>query len=382
MSSKTKILKVAAGGLASSAKSSVNKSKLISGILNTFNDSVVSGPGLNLVASAQRELLSGSANTAESLLKRAALNGKFAKGEFESVELAALRSLTQGIKKKEAMPMKDYSAISANSRSIPLLLNKNNFPTRMSSQGFVPLTDININKPGLTLKQASGKIGDRFTDEGATNLIAAWNMDPQAAAKYSEFYPRVNKALNETGIPMDRVSGAWAVLSSGAKPERNAELLEQIARNPSVLYTTKENQELALMFLAGLIDDPAKVLGRGKRFNFDMNSLFPDDPRYLTGDTRYAQNVQGILNAYGKSEFAGLFDPFGRRYEEIYVRPGIEAARRMGIIPNRLQAGTWGNWRNKMSGISEDVSDNILSGMKDFPYNENIYKKAIKKLSL
>jgi hypothetical protein len=353
---------------------------LAGSVLSQFESSVVSGPGLNLAAAVKQELAQGNMTSAIGLLKRGSMSGQFA-GKLEAKELAALRTATAKINRSEAMPVESYRKSAKVSAKNPLFLNEANFPERMSQQGFVPLSNIDINSPTLTLRQFEGDVRKNFIDEGAQNLIAAWNMDPAAAQKYSRFYFRTQDQLADTGIPLDRVGGAWATLSAQADPTRNAELLRQVLRDPKALTTTRENQLLALRFLSGDVDDAALALGRGKRFNFMQNSIDPFDPRYLTGDTRYAQNLQGVLTAYKTAPFKGLFSPRGRRYEEIYVKPGLEAASRMNVSPSELQAGSWGNWRNKMAGIQDDLPENLLSDLAGFDYNPQVYADALRLLS-
>lgn len=361
------------------------KLRALRSMVDAFDDAIVSGPGLSLSRAIKRELSAGNATAAEGILKRAALNGRF-DGDLNAEELKRLRSITDDIDKKLAMPFKEYAALAKSSTKEPLFLDETNFPAEMSRRGFVPLTGVNINNPkggnpNLTIRGFTGDVRERFIDEGAQNLIAAWNLDPAAARRYSRFYPRVRDKLEATGIPMDRVGGAWATMSSRAEPGRNAELLGQVLRDPTAVATTSENQLLALRFLAGLVDDPAQALGMGKRFNFMHNSIDPLNPAYLTGDTRYAQNVQGVLTAYDRAAFPGMFTPHQpQRYMDIYSQPGFEAALRLGVSPSALQGGTWGNWRNIMAGIPDDIPPNLLDDLANFNYNPDVYNKALRKL--
>tara|TARA_R110000868_G_C10820711_1_gene758605 strand:+ start:49 stop:1182 length:1134 start_codon:yes stop_codon:yes gene_type:complete len=359
-----------------SAKASILKS-----LIAELSDSVATGAGLNLIRSARDLVTSGRADDAAALLLRAGSSGVFG-GNLDDVEKTALRRLfTTGGLGVKPMAVKDAKSIQQVAALSPLILNNKNFPSRMRELGFVPLTGQNINNPGLTLAQFTGKTKNRFIDEGARNLQAAIDLDPTAAAEYAKFYPKVQQQLLETGVPVERVGGAWATLSAAADPETNAELLTRIMRNPEQATTSQLNQMDALRFLSGQVDDASDVLGQGKRFNFMMNSISPDDPRFLTADTRYAQNLQGIKNTYATAPFSGLFQPRGRRYGEIYVEPGLEAARRSGMNPNAVQAASWGNWRNQLFGIPMDVRGDLLGDLSGFDYNPDAYSTALSRIS-
>jgi hypothetical protein len=352
---------------------------IVRGIIRVLSDSVASGAGINLVRTAENLISTGQSSAAMGLLRRAASNGKFG-GELDQVERQSLKLLTKPFTDVAPMSVKEYGALGKASKMLPIRLDASNFPKRMRDEGFVPLSGININNPGLTRRQYSGATRDRFIDEGAQNLIAAVNLDPKAAEQYAKFYGRTRDQLAATGIPLENIGGAWAALSARAEPVWNAELLRRIVRDPSKLTTSEDNQRLALRFLAGQIDDPALVLGQGKRFNFLMNSTRPEDPRFLTADTRYAQNLQGIKNTYERAPFAGMFQPFQKRYGQIYVEPGIEAARRLGMSPGSTQAAAWGNWRNKMYGIADDLPENLLDDLANMDYDPAFYGRALGNL--
>jgi hypothetical protein len=353
----------------------------VGNILRGLSDSLATGAGLNLFRTADNLINTGNTKGALELLRRAARNKKFG-GELDAVEVAMLKQLTEPLKDVAPMGVAEYKALSAASKKMPLRLEADNFPTRMSEQGFVPLTGVNINNPSLTIKEYVGPTRERFIDEGARNLVAAVNLDPQAAQQYAKFYERTRDQLAATGAPLENIGGAWATLSAQADPVWNAELLRRIVRDPSQLVTSEDNQRLALRFLAGQIDEPMEVLGRGKRYNFMMNSIRPDDPRFLTADTRYAQNLQGVKNTYADAPFAGMFSPHEstNRYGRIYVEPGIEAARRLGMTPGQTQAAAWGNWRNKMFGIENDLPEDLLVDLADMNYNPGVYRSALDRL--
>lgn len=377
---------------------------VLKGIIKEFNPSVATGASLNLVRTAKDLINAGRTDEALEMLARAATGGSF-KGQIDQVEKDSLKKVLGIVKKSEKvlnkkgkmvrkdyfetsfgtrhMPEEDYKLLAETSSGLPLVLNKNTFPSRMSDMGFVNLSGTNINRPSITIKDFTGKTKNRFIDEGARNLITSVNLDPERAKQYATFYNRTEKALGGTGIPLPRVGGAWATLSEQADPERNARLLINILNDPTGQYTSQKNQMLALKFLSGQVDDPAEALGRGKRFNFMHNSIDPSNPDYFTADTRYAQNLQGIKNTYSKAPFADMFAPrsSSNRYGNIYIEPGLEAARRMGMNPSELQAAAWGNWRDKMYGIPFDLSENILGDIQNFDYDPRVYADALDRIS-
>lgn len=356
------------------------KASVIRDLIESFAQEAASGAGLNLARTAKNTYRNAGADAAAALLARASTYKKFG-GELDPVEVVALKRLfdpkSLGV---TPMGLDMYTAAAEASITTPLVLNAKNFPSRRAAEGFVPLTGQNINKPGLTLRDFTGKTRDRFIDEGATNLIAAINLDPAAAQRYKTFYKRANAGQLESGIPMDRVTGAWGVLSAKAEPEWNAELLRRVLVDPTGATTSQRDQMLALKFLAGNVDEALAELGKGKRFNFTMNTLMPDDPRFFTGDTRFAQNTQGIFNTYNRAPFAGLFAPHERRYGEIYIQPGLEAARRLAWLPGETQAGAWGNWRN-LAGIPTDLAADLFDPIKNFEYDAEIYRRALEEVA-
>jgi hypothetical protein len=345
-------------------------------IINDFRTQAATGAGLNLAKAAEALARSGDEAQAMGLLKRASSYKKFS-GDMDSVEASALKSLMEDYT-GPAMTVEKYNKAGQAAVKQPLILDSTNFPQRMSDMDFVPLTNVDINKPSVTMKQFQGKDKDRFIDEGAQNLIAAWNLSPADAKKFSSFYRRLNKEAGSTNIPLDRMAGNIAVTSAGRDPELNLRLANAIAKDPRGLVTSVEDQILALDYLAGRVADDAAELGVGKRYNFKGNIVNPDDPTMLTADTRYAQNLQGIPNTYSRAAFKGLFDPksSSNRYGNIYTQPGMEAARRMNMLPSELQAGTWGNWRKYLFGIEDDLPTGLLSDVQNMPYNPMMYQDA------
>lgn len=356
------------------------KARALGSLLKEFRDSIATGSGLNLVSTVENLIKAGDTETAASILKRAGTAGGFG-GKFDNVEKAALKGIASRIS-STPMESKLYGALGQASKQTPLVLGSRNFPKRMADLGFQPLSGINLNNPTMTVGNFTGNTRSRFIDEGANNLIAAWNLNPKAAQEYATFYNRTRDQLEATGVPIDRIGGAWATLSSQADPVFNAELLRRIVRNPEELTTSELNQRLALEFLGGKISDPAEALGRGKRFNFMMNSIDPDNPAYLTADTRYAQNLQGVKNIYKRAPFAGMFQPFNTsdRYNKIYIQPGLEAARRLGVTPGAAQAGAWGNWRSELFDLPADLPPGLLDDLANLDYNPEIYIRALRRL--
>ena len=251
------------------------------------------------------------------------------------------------------------------------------------AKGFVPVTGQNLNKPGFGIREwekMSKKEQQRYIDEAATNLVSGWMLDPQKAQAYASFYPRVRTGLEGSGLPLRNIGGIWAVTSAQASPMRNAAIMNSIIANPTGKATSLADQKLALRYLIGDVTDDYEALGAGKRRNFLINSINPEDPEALTADTRYMQNALGALTNYKKTtETTGLFDPYARQYSAIYKEPGLEAARRLGLIPNALQAGAWGNWRDVMAGIPTDLSADLfnpIQGLAD-SFDADVYRRAL-----
>jgi hypothetical protein len=86
------------------------------------------------------------------------------------------------------------------------------------------------------------------------------------------------------------------------------------------------------------------------------------------------------MQRYKDAPFAGQFDPFGKRYQDVYVPVAQEAARRLGEIPSAAQAGGWGNWRNKYYNIPMDIADNLLQDVQGVNYNPSQFETILKKL--
>jgi hypothetical protein len=370
-------------------------------ILKKLDGVVESGAGANLRATIAR-LAATNDTDLPKLIRTAASRGVFA-GKFNGPEKIALRKIvddTIGLKgeklSKEAFDVQQRAA-----SKMPLIFgDANPFSTRMRELGFIPLTGQNYNKPGIVLKSTASsafpEITPQFTEESARNLIAAYNIDPKAAEEYAKFYPRVAQSLEATGIPMDRVGGAWATMSAQADPEVNAARLIDIITSPEKALipvvpkgaaatgapriSNLDDEILSLRFLAGQIplEEAQQYLGRGKRYNFLMNSIEPSNPLYYTADTRDSQAAQGLINTYKVAPFEGQFDPFGPRYEA-YKKSGLVAAERTGLLPNALQAGAWGNIRN-FAGKPTDFSEDYLAPLANTDYNPERYLEVLKRL--
>jgi hypothetical protein len=367
-------------------------------IVDELAGSTTSSAALNLARAIQDKVRAGDLNSAARIIAGTG-QGNFA-GALTAAEKKALRPYVEQFRptfipddvrgearKVLSAELKDYVDAQAKVQlASPLVLTPKTMPQLQMARGFVPVTGQNLNAPGFGIREweaMTPKQRQRYIDEGANNLIAGYNLDPQAAALYSMFYPRIREQLAATGLPLDRIGGAWATTSAQASPDRNAQILMSVMRDPTGKATNLNDQKLTLEYLAGLADETQEPLGRGKRANFLVNSIDPDNPDALTADTRYMQNLLGVLNNYGiTTGTTGLFTPRGRQYGEIYVEPGMEAARRMGLIPNRLQAGSWGNWRNIMSGLETDLSGDLLAPIAGFAdeYNPQRYVDALEIL--
>lgn len=386
--------------------------KALKSVLDLFDGAVGTGPGMNLSAFARSMVDAGGVQREQvpRLLARAATKGEFARGKLDDIEKEALNRIldtlgydtakaknslsmrynpAKGTPKEEVPVMGTpefdadpiFSMISNAAAKRPLFLTPANYPIRLTEQGFVPLTGVNVNNPAVGIKQINNpKFMERFIDEGATNIQAARNLNLDDARRYDDFYFRTRDQLAETGIPLDRIGGAWATLSAQASPVKNARLLKGVLRDPNATDTAKtiDDRMKALTYLAGQGD--ADTLGRAKRYNFMMNSTNPESPDFFTGDTRYMQNIMGLPQAYGLSVFRDAFNTKDPRVYNAIIQPGLEAARREGMLPNQIQGGSWGNWRKFMFGIDEDLPDNLLADIANFEYDPAVYAAALKRM--
>ena len=385
-------------------------------ILSKLDDVIESGGGANLRATIARMAASGSdTNEIYTVLRKAASSGKFT-GKFNVPEKQAVRRIVDDtigswdshlktISKSNLENEKEradllFNAWRTTSANSPLMFNDANpFSNRMRSLGFSPLPGQNYNKPGIVTKITKSSAFPEYTPEfsevGANNLIAAYNLDPIAAQQYSQFYPRVSDIFDtlseRTGIPKDRLAKIWAITSAQAEPGENARKTIGILKDPESYFkgfekadkpiTNERDFILSLRAASGELDDPAvwtNLLGSGKRANFRTNSFDPTDINAYTADTRDAQAVQGLLNTYKVAPFAGQFDPAGPRYE-LYTSPGRLAAERLGLIPNELQAGAWGNIRN-FAGKKTDFDPSTFDPLMDWSYDESLYKDVLKRI--
>jgi hypothetical protein len=385
-------------------------------ILSKLDNVIESGGGANLRATVARMAASGSdTNDIYNILRKSASSGVFT-GKFNAPEKQAIRRIVdetvgswsshlKTVSKSNLAQEKEraqqlFDAWRTTSANSPLIFNEANpFSNRMRSLGFSPLPGQNYNKPGivtkLTKSSAFPEYTPEFTEVGARNLIAAYNLDPIAAQEYSQFYPRVSSIFDtlseRTGIPKDRLAKVWAITSAQAEPGDNARKTIGILKDPESYFkgfeksdvpiTNERDFRLSLQAAAGELDDPEvwkNLLGSGKRANFRTNSFDPNDINAYTADTRDAQAVQGLINTYKVAPFAGQFDPSGPRYE-LYTSPGRLAAERLGLIPNQLQAGAWGNIRN-FAGKETDFDPSTFDSLTDLSYNEDLYKEVLKRI--
>lgn len=376
---------MAAKDLAKGASSVLSILKKLDGIIE-------SGGGANLRATISRLAAVNSPDVVP-LLRTAASRGVFA-GKFNGPEKAAIRRIVEDTIGLKGDKLSDelFAIHQGASVDMPLVFGKGNpFSSRMRSLGFAPLSGQNYNKLGVVRKTTASsvlpEITPKFTKEAARNLTAAYNLNPGKAEEYAKFYPRVAQSLEATGIPLDRVGGAWATTSAQADPVDNARKLilltqqPELALNPGTV-TSAADEALTLRFLAGQIpkSEADQYLGRGKRYNFMMNSIDPSNPNFYTADTRDSQAAQGLINAYKRSPFAGQFQPFGPRYD-LYKQSGLLAAKQMDMLPNQFQAGAWGNIRD-FAGRPTDFSEDYLAPLANTDYTPDRYLDVLKRLGL
>jgi hypothetical protein len=321
------------------------------------------------------------------MLLRAGMSGSFA-GSLAPAEQLALKTAFLGHTKIQPMANDAYKILQAEHASMPLRFSLNSSPSLFEgagtvlwpeaqlAKGKVPLIMQDYTKPGLTAKQAKdpGLVRD-YINTAAMNHIADWNMDPKLAQSYAEFYPRINREINALDIPTDRASYAFAALSPQKAPDVNAALLEKVLTDPTGRHTTQDEQIKALRFLSGRFTNPEEILGQTKTNSFAHNIFEPDNPNWYTADTINTRSAGGLYTPYKQSQALGQFS-IPERYK-LYTEPGILAAQKLGLkIPNRGQAGWWGNFRNFEANNPIDLPESLFTqNMKNLSYDEDKYIK-------
>lgn len=385
-------------------------------ILSGLDNIVESGGGANLRATMARMIGLFPDDDIYNLFRKAVSKGSFT-GNFNGTEKTAMKRLageTVGLWDDHLKTLRPeqrklvrtstnalFEAQKETSAKLPLIFDDTNpYSNRMRDLEFGPIPGQNYNKPGIVTKTTKSSAYPEYTPEFTKaeekNLMAAWNLNPSSAADYSTFYKRVSeifdKLSKQTGIPKERLAKIWGITSAQADPGANARKTTDILLNPGRILEGLDNEasnitnatdfKLSLQAAAGELDDPAafeKALGRGKRFNFKMNSLDPSDPNYYTADTRNSQAGQGLMNTYKIAPYGGQFDPHTPERYDLYVRSGKNVAEKLGVLPNEAQAGIWGNWRD-FAGMPTDFDPTTFDELKQLSYNPDNYAEILEEV--
>lgn len=173
-----------------------------------------------------------------------------------------------------------------------------------------------------------------------SNIITAWcDATPEDEATGREWYPVAHDLADILGDGDTRKgAGLIAALSPQTAWERNCDLARD-ASNGNVHGHNGKTLDKVRDILAGI--DPEDVLPLDKKTgHFFRNIADPSDPDPVTID-RHAHDV-AVGERYGNRD-RGL--GCATRYATL-AHAYREAARRLGELPNVVQAVTWVSWRN------------------------------------
>lgn len=178
------------------------------------------------------------------------------------------------------------------------------------------------------------------------NIVSAWHdATPDDKARGRAWYPVAHDLADVIGNGDARKgAGLIAALSPQCGWSRNVKLAED-ASNGDVHGSTGDTLDKVRAILADT--DPSDVLpGDKKTGHFYRNILDPTDPDPVTID-RHAHDV-AIGETYGNRD-RGLGN--ATRYATL-AHAYREASRRLGELPNVVQAVTWVRQRRLVSGTS------------------------------
>jgi hypothetical protein len=166
---------------------------------------------------------------------------------------------------------------------------------------------------------------------------------------YSKYHIRLKTIAEVSEIPFKNVVGAFSALSPGNKLEMNFADLDKLING---VKKNKEASEIRLHcystctqrgydFLTGW-EPEFKVARKGRKtWNFYQNILNPDDTNFVTID-RHAIEIHAgkeIDDTLRKK----IFDS-PRKYNEI-AADYKKVAKKVGLLPQQVQAITWYVWR-------------------------------------
>jgi hypothetical protein len=190
------------------------------------------------------------------------------------------------------------------------------------------------------------KADDATFERYVANIISAWNAaTPEDIRHGRAWYPVAHDLAEILGNGDARMgAGVIAALSPSIGWEYNCTLARD-ASNGNVHGHTEQNLDKVRAILAGT--DPEDVLPASKKTgHFYRNIADPSDPDPVTVD-RHAHDV-AIGETYGARD-RGL--GCATRYATL-AHAYREASRRLGELPNVVQAVTWTRQRRLISGTA------------------------------
>lgn len=178
-----------------------------------------------------------------------------------------------------------------------------------------------------------------------TNLYNKITNKTEGLNWYTDGHTFCKELADTHNLPLAVVCGVISALSPGTNWERNkletVTLIEGARQGGGFKFTTYgQNVIKATEILEG-IRKPHKAFSMrtgAKTYNFFYNLLEPDNPDYCTVD-RHAYRI-----ATGE-EYGNILPKQYRSISDHYKR----AAKRIGIIPNQLQAVLWIWYREQIN---------------------------------
>lgn len=156
------------------------------------------------------------------------------------------------------------------------------------------------------------------------------------------------------GLPVATVAGVISALSPGTDWERNKRDAEEVLKGnrEHKCGTYGPNVEKAFKICEAARNDVAEFFPADKTFNFYHNIINPGAKEYVTID-RHALSVALGATREDKSITKVEYRELAQHYNR--------AAKKLGVLPQQVQAVTWVTWRNRKGLKSKFTLADILA---------------------
>ena len=180
----------------------------------------------------------------------------------------------------------------------------------------------------------------KFNQDAAVGILSRrWQESSRTGLSwYHEQHEWLRSLSDNSGIQLEKVTAACAILSINQSWKGNKLLLEKyIANDCHVNGLDLVMEKLSLLDECDLTDNSIEAILRGNKIiNFYHNLLRPDSDSHVTID-RHAAKIAGWFGS--SPSYPALYIRIAQAYRDV--------ANQAGVLPSELQAALWCDYVSK-----------------------------------